>query len=333
MFLSIIIPLYNTEDYIEECLDSVLAASIPKEDYEVIVIDDGSTDGSKALVEAYQNKHAGFNIKLHSQENRGLGAARNIGIEKAKGDYLYFLDSDDRLRSPEFYKIYSDLRHNPLDAIFFDGESFYMEPIKRSGNINYKRKKSYGSYGQGEKLLSDFIKNGDYRSSACLYIFRRSIIKNKLSFPEKCRFEDNYFTSSLFFLINECKHIRLVAFERRVRAGSIMTTATLEHQFEDYSKIFWHMINQLELLPFHSEDGKKTYKKILSMMYRNIINSAQDLHLSKEQKEALRQVTAEAAKYRYFDWIGLLSTYAYPLYRRLAKIKKKIEKPTGTNYQ
>ncbi len=325
MFLSIVVPLYNTEAYIEECLDSVLATNIPKEDYEVIVIDDGSTDGSKALVELYQKKHAGFNIKLYSQENRGLGAARNLGIAKARGDYLYFLDSDDRLRSPEFYKIYSDLKDNPLDAVFFDGESFYMEAIESSGNFNYKRKKSYGSYGQGEKLLSDFIKNGDYRSSACLYVFRRSIILDKLSFPEKCRFEDNYFTSSLFFLINACKHIKLVAFERRVRAGSIMTAATAEHQFEDYNKIFWHMINQLEFLPFRSGDGQKAYKKILSMIYRNIINSAQDFRLSKEQKETLRQVTAEAAKHRYFDWIGLLSSYAYPLYRSLTKIKREID--------
>ena len=90
-FFSIIIPVYNVEQYLQDCLNSVVKQYYI--DYELICVNDGSTDGSLVVLEEYQQKYP--QITIISQQNKGLSAARNAGIQAAKGDYLFFLDSDD----------------------------------------------------------------------------------------------------------------------------------------------------------------------------------------------------------------------------------------------
>lgn len=91
--LSIIIPVYNTEKYVGECLDSSVEQDILKNEYEIICIDDGSTDGSLNVLTEYSNKYE--NIHVYSQKNQGVSAARNAGISVASGKYVWFVDSDD----------------------------------------------------------------------------------------------------------------------------------------------------------------------------------------------------------------------------------------------
>lgn len=93
MILSIIIPVYNVEKYVEKCILSCENQDIPKEDYELIVVNDGSPDGSLAIVERLAKEYS--NIKVISQENQGLSVARNTGLEAARGEYVWFVDSDD----------------------------------------------------------------------------------------------------------------------------------------------------------------------------------------------------------------------------------------------
>lgn len=93
MILSIIIPVFNVEKYVEKCIRSCENQDIPKEDYELIVVNDGSPDGSLAIVERLAKEYS--NIKVISQENQGLSAARNTGLECARGEYVWFVDSDD----------------------------------------------------------------------------------------------------------------------------------------------------------------------------------------------------------------------------------------------
>ena len=91
---SVIIPVYNTEKFITKCLDSVLKQTY--KEYDVIIVNDGSTDSSAEIVECYEKKYD--RIQVVTQANKGLGGARNTGIASAKGDYLVFLDSDDYIR-------------------------------------------------------------------------------------------------------------------------------------------------------------------------------------------------------------------------------------------
>lgn len=93
MFLSIIIPVYNAEKYLAECLDSCLDQDIPQDDYEIICVNDGSRDGSAAILDAYAAAHS--NIRVLHKENAGVSEARNDGLHLANGEYLWFVDNDD----------------------------------------------------------------------------------------------------------------------------------------------------------------------------------------------------------------------------------------------
>lgn len=93
MILSIIIPVYNVEKYVEKCIRSCENQNIPKEDYELIVVNDGTPDGSLAIIERLAKEYS--NIKVISQENQGLSVARNTGLEAARGEYVWYVDSDD----------------------------------------------------------------------------------------------------------------------------------------------------------------------------------------------------------------------------------------------
>ena len=95
MRLSIIIPVYNVEKYIAECLDSVLEQGFQNKDYEILVVSDGSTDDSVKIAQSYANLND--HIKIIEQENGGIGSARHHGMDLAKGKYIYFLDPDDYL--------------------------------------------------------------------------------------------------------------------------------------------------------------------------------------------------------------------------------------------
>src|SRR5690606_37960744 len=117
MKLSVIIPVYNVEKYVAQCLDSVLDQNFEPNDYEIIVVNDGSTDGSLAIVQDYANKHK--HIKLIDKKNGGVGSARNCGMDHAQGKYIYFIDSDDYLIPNCLNVLVDTCERHKLDVLTF----------------------------------------------------------------------------------------------------------------------------------------------------------------------------------------------------------------------
>ncbi|GHV66157.1 hypothetical protein FACS1894199_08980 [Bacteroidia bacterium] len=117
MKLSIIIALYNAEKYIVRCLESTMNHSLDLDDYEVIVIDDGSTDSSLSLVEEFGKNHP--NIKILTKNNGGQGSARNMGLYIAQGKYILFLDSDDYLESDKLRDVLIIAEQKKIDILSF----------------------------------------------------------------------------------------------------------------------------------------------------------------------------------------------------------------------
>ena len=103
---SVIVPVFNVEVYLKDCLDSILQQDIEQEQFEVLLVNDGSTDKSSAICEEYSKLYG--NVTLISQENRGLSAARNRGLNAAKGKYIIFVDSDDYIERNTFSLIYRE---------------------------------------------------------------------------------------------------------------------------------------------------------------------------------------------------------------------------------
>ncbi len=113
--LSVIIAMYNSEKYIRKCIDSILESNLPKDSYEIIVVNDGSKDGSVAIVEEYQQHYP--NVHLYHQENQGQSVARNHGLKYAKGEYIWFVDSDDYVEA-DLQPVYQAIQTNEgLDIV------------------------------------------------------------------------------------------------------------------------------------------------------------------------------------------------------------------------
>ena len=111
--LSIIVPVYNVEKYLEECLDSIL--KIKNINYEVLIINDGSPDNSQKIIDEYYKKDS--RIKFFIKENGGLSSARNYGLERAQGEYIWFVDSDDLVVASEFEKFFIEAINSKKDFI------------------------------------------------------------------------------------------------------------------------------------------------------------------------------------------------------------------------
>ena len=169
--LSIVVPAYNMENYIARCLDSIFISQEPEERYEVIVVNDGSKDKTKDIVNEYLPKHQ--NLTLISQENQGLSAARNAGLERITGDYVWFVDSDDAvtektdsiLGSPEKADSTREALTPPEEELpdtVFKLEEYFQ--LHRGNN-----------YAEGATLYGDYLFQASLNSELHIYNFEEKV--------------------------------------------------------------------------------------------------------------------------------------------------------------
>lgn len=193
MWLSYIIPLYNCEKYIAICLDCVLTQGLAPDEYEVIVVNDGSTDKGAEIVERYCQKHTNF--RLINKENGGVSSARNRGIDEARGEYVYFMDADDYLL-PEGMKILRDeymKKYGHADVF-----SFLMHTIDKHYNPQeWEHIRPHQLNYQGTFL--EYGNKFGIGGSVCTHIISREfIVKTGISFQPYVIFEDIMFMLLLF---------------------------------------------------------------------------------------------------------------------------------------
>jgi glycosyltransferase involved in cell wall biosynthesis len=186
--ISIIIPCYNVEQYIAECLASVFEQNMLEQDFEVLIINDGSTDQSQKVAEELSKNKS--NVRIISQQNKGLGGARNTGIKNATGDYLLFLDADDRLFPMVIEDLLNIAQHENLDILEFSAQG-----------INEKEQILYRVSNKSPVFLSgfDYYNSIRYMNSACNKLYKRNfLIDNDLLFLEKIYIEDFEFNTRCF---------------------------------------------------------------------------------------------------------------------------------------
>ncbi len=221
--VSVIIPIYNVEEYLEECLVSAINQTL--KEIEIVCVNDGTPDNSMDIVKKYQDDER---IVVVNKENGGLSSARNAGLAVAKGEYVYFLDSDDYILQECLENLYVDAKKNDLDIIYFDAESFYeskkLEREQAFYSNYYIREPKYEDVVSGIEIFEKWVEDNAFRTSVCLQLIRRDfLIENNISFCEGIIHEDNLYSLECIVEAKKVKHVAKQYFMRRLREGSIMT--------------------------------------------------------------------------------------------------------------
>lgn len=261
--VSVIIPVYNTEDYLNECLESITNQTLT--DMEIICIDDGSTDCSSDMLKEYQGNDS--RISVITQENRGLAYARNVGLRNAKGDYVYFMDSDDILELEALEELYGLCQKDDLDMVIFklinfdnETKSFFTKDYYEMDSLKEIVHENIFSYSD----IKDEIVN--IAVSTPGKFFKRSLICD-MEFPQGLIFEDNPFFVEAMFRADKVLFYDKYLYKRRVRGESITTSNNLK--FADTLKIS-DMIIDLAKQYGHYDELKDAIlnKKIEITFYR-----------------------------------------------------------------
>ncbi len=279
--ISVIIPVYNTEKYLRECLDSAISQTL--KDIEIICINDGSTDNSLQILQEYAKKDD--RVKVINQSNQGLSCSRNNALKIAKGQYILFVDSDDLIIKNTCENLYSKAIKNNLDMLQFSGLNFNNLSNEKTNNIlwNFTWKNNLRG-----KLIFNFEDCKNFATklavSSCLTMYRfEFLLQNNIRFPEKLCFEDNIFFLKAFMKAKRISIDEEKYYLRRIHSASI--TQNWDKHMQDYLVITDMVLSYLKEKKVDSDifnQYKLTYFKTIAWAY----NSKCDwLHKKKYAKD------------------------------------------------
>lgn len=227
--ISAIVPAYNVAPYVAAAIDSLLAQSSPF--HEIIIVDDGSTDGTAAILDRYRGQPG---IRITHVDNGGQGRARNLALSLVTGDYVYFFDSDDLLVPGFVAAMQAMLAARPAtDIVYFSGSSFVDAGCSADFLPAYRRGIAR-EFASGIEAAGVLLRHDVCFASPCLYLSRRTLWgEGALAFKPIVH-EDEEIITRLVCAAGVSLCVDTVFFERRVRAGSTMTQAKTERHAEGY---------------------------------------------------------------------------------------------------
>ena len=221
MKLSIIIPIYNVEQYIGRCLQSCLCQPhVTAEDYELVIVNDGTKDDSMAIVEEMTRGRA--NVTLINQHNQGLSMARNAGLKAAKGEYVWFVDSDDWIEEGSVSDIINRLEETGTDILQLQYRNVYGDETPSDAH--------YATIEGVVRSKEWFVRN-EYHAAVPFMVYRRALLlKHKLSFFPGIYHEDSEFKPKSVYLSECCASYDKVAYNYfKGNAGSITAVLKLKN--------------------------------------------------------------------------------------------------------
>lgn len=286
MRLSLIIPVYNVEQYIRPCIESIFKQGLNDDDFEVVLVNDGTLDNSfeqiKDIIESHQN------IQVVEQENQGLSVARNTGMKYASGDYILFIDSDDLLVDNSLIRLINQLSDNSVDLLIADFVKMTNEEINQK-SVVASEGTSIIKTGK-EVFLHDFNPRQSY---VWRTFYRKSFLeKNSISFIPGIFFEDVPFTTECYLKADKCIKSSLLFYIYRQRQNSIVSSIN-EKKLKDFNVIIeylWHLKNNMILT-------KEKKKKLDDTIYATF--SVEMWYLShNEELVSSRRVIIENLKKR-----------------------------------
>ena len=251
--ISIIVPVYNAQDYIRKCLNSIIKQSYA--DIEIIIVNDGSTDNSINTIQDLMIEDN--RIKIINRENGGLSAARNTGIAHAKGEFLMFVDSDDELEKNAIEQLYNDINKNQSDVSMGKVSIIYdtHQELKDSDDWYYAIRYN-GLYAINDDIINDI------HCSAWGKLFKQKIIKNQsILFPEGLCYEDAYWHWAYLTSCNKISFIKYPVYKYYRRKNSIMSNTYDEKE----GLAIQHLFICEKIIDFWQE------KNLLSKRYKTAV--------------------------------------------------------------
>ena len=274
MRFSVIIPVYNVESYLRECLDSVLHQTF--EDWEAICVNDGSTDQSEKILEEYAKEDE--RVHYFSKVNGGTSTARNVGLKEAKGEYIVFLDGDDWLELNALQVI--DNRLNGEEILCFSGRRYFEETqtyhqADRLPEKEYFRGMDY--YNENALAVRDF-------AFVCVVLrtYKKSfLLEHQLFFADDVSYEDNLWVPLTLYHAHTVRVISDSLYVYRIRQGSKMQEVSLARK-KDKLKV----ANRLAAF-FTAQEGfgKRVVYQAITHHYQSVFVNA-----SQEEKKALKEL-------------------------------------------
>ena len=321
--VSVIVPVYNTEPYLRQCLDSIANQTL--REIEILCVDDGSTDGSKEILKEYQRKDSRF-IILEQQGRLGAGAARNEGLSAARGTYLSFLDSDDFFR-PRMLELCADrMERDHSDVAVYSAKQYNTrtgETVYLPWSLQAKYCPKHSPFSPAE--MKDFLFNA-FQNWPWNKMFRRDLIENNhIRFQEIARTNDAAFVLSTLASAKRISLVRKPLACYRIAAGSSLQSTNEETPlcfwqayqetkrrlkarglYETYEKTFLNMVLDGSMYNLGCMKSWESFQAVYLHIQKN---AEKDFHFSKYPEEFFH----EAGLYRDFRQIERLSAEEYLL--------------------
>lgn len=306
--VSVIIPVYNVEECLEECLNSVINQTL--KDIEIICVNDGSPDNSLNILEKYAQ--IDNRITVISQENQGLSGARNTGLKAAKADYVYFLDSDDYISNDYVEALYNTAVETNADIVFNDNIISFDDDDRTKTKQVIKNKFPDGLY----TVDSDFIKKRYTNPTAWSKLYKKSvIIDNNITFPIGLISEDAYFYYALMPFVKTAAQINKGNYYYRERQGSLTHQAVKKYRFHSIKifELIYTFYKQNNLLkdyglPYRLIAYRSTQVGEYSSYRREVMKMISNLNLDikkmkEDEKLKLLLISPNIAMYRINKFI------------------------------
>jgi glycosyltransferase involved in cell wall biosynthesis len=232
--ISVIVPVYNSEKYLNDCILSIAAQTI--EDIEIICVNDGSTDGSEALLQELQ--HSDSRIHIYSQSNQGVSAARNIGLHKATGEYIAFVDADDFLNSTYFEQLLSAARNYSCEVVV-SGILKQQEGYWIKSKLHFNTQEVFDHAFAVKNILPLMIRKDDLNSSCCKLYLRSFLKSNQITFPAEVSLgEDGIFNLHVMCKANRIVFIDFFGYNYREVGGSASKDVVSKDYFSRALEVF-----------------------------------------------------------------------------------------------
>jgi glycosyltransferase involved in cell wall biosynthesis len=313
--ISVIVPVYNAQHYLGECLDSIINQTF--KDIEIICVNDGATDSSVKILTEYARKDP--RITIISQKNKGPATARNVGLKASKGKYISFVDSDDRIDAKTFASAISFLEDG-LDLVIFQVNVF--------GEHKSMQKYFRTSFQGKLNMCGDIIVNSQV--SSCNKIYKKDIIdKYKISFPDGLFYEDNAFHWKYLMHARNAYFLPEKFYNYRIRKNSTMDMT--KSRLLNVSDHFWVCLEIFEymkkynLLEKYSSSFVEFFRHCLGIVCANSDNLLKSLELANDIWSKINIATKNsiicALRDKNYDYVT--NWMGYGFVEKLFSIKKR----------